>query len=174
MPKPVAAIAPKQQGFTLIELLIAVLVVAIGLLGFARMQVSSLQNAREVRFSQQAYSAALDLSERIRAEPRAAINSDFNFTNLATGTMAAVTDCQAAATTCTRAQFAEYELFEWFQSARQVIPQLRFAVLQPETNLIRLQLTWDATLTGTGTDFAGCAVDGQSHQCVEMELWIRE
>ncbi|QIZ77121.1 type IV pilus modification protein PilV [Ferrimonas lipolytica] len=167
------AIAAKQQGFTLIELLIAVLVVSIALLGFARLQVSSLQNAREARFSQTAYSAMLDLSERIRSEPRAAIDGEFNFTNLTTGTAPVAVDCLSTTVSCSRAQFALYELQEWFNYNSTSVPQLRFAVTQTplQPNIFDISITWDAALTGVGVDT--CNSDGQSHQCVGMQLWIR-
>ncbi|WP_028117984.1 type IV pilus modification protein PilV [Ferrimonas senticii] len=162
-----------QRGFSLLELLIAVLVVAIGLLGFARMQVTSLQNAREVRFNQYAYSAVLELGELIRAEPAAAIRNEFNFSNLADGVAPTSIDCSASAISCTRAEFATYELAQWYRNAATMVPQLRFAVSQPRDNLFRLLLTWDPTLTGSGVADCSASADGQTHQCVEVELWIR-
>lgn len=173
MPRHRQLTAPSQQGFTLIELLIALLIIAVGILGHSRLQITSIQSGREARFSQVAYSAMLELSERIQAAPQAAMNGEFNFTNLSNGNAPAAINCMSAVPACSRAQFARYELSDWFSNINEVVPEPRFSVTQPETNLFRISMTWDANLTGAGA--ANCSADtsGQGHQCLELELWIR-
>lgn len=56
-----------QKGFTLLEVLIAVLVLAVGLLGFAGLQLSSINNNQEAALQSQALAIANDLSSRMRA-----------------------------------------------------------------------------------------------------------
>ena len=56
--------AHKQQGFTLIELLIAVVIVSIGLLGHAALQIQSVNSAQQARFAQTANVAMLDIVQR--------------------------------------------------------------------------------------------------------------
>ncbi|MFI3245473.1 MAG: type IV pilus modification protein PilV [Ferrimonas sp.] len=158
-----------QSGFTFLELLIAVLVIAIAMLGYARLQVGALQQAREARFSQLAYNAMLDLSDRIRSEATAARNGEFTFDNLSSGAAPSANNCTT--NSCSRSEFAQFELQEWFNwySDASRVPALRFQVAQPESNLITIQLRWDPTLSGV----TECSDDGQAAQCVEMELWMR-
>lgn len=55
----------RTEGFTLLEVLIAVLVLAIGLLGFASLQLTSVNNNLDARFQSQATILAQDLASRM-------------------------------------------------------------------------------------------------------------
>ncbi len=57
----------KQAGFTLIEILVAVLILAVGLLGFAALQISAVSAGQESYFRSQALIVAESLADRIRA-----------------------------------------------------------------------------------------------------------
>ena len=59
-----------SQGFSLIEVLVAVLIVGVGILGVAGMQVVSLQQNRNVLLRDQALQAANDILDRMRANDR--------------------------------------------------------------------------------------------------------
>ncbi|MGP4843814.1 type IV pilus modification protein PilV [Marinobacter sp. 1Y8] len=64
----------QQSGFGMIEILIAVLILAIGLLGMGSMQTTGLQQTTEARNRSQAVFLAQDMLERVRAN-RAAVAS---------------------------------------------------------------------------------------------------
>lgn len=68
------------RGFSLLEVLISLLVLSIGLLGLAGMQMLGLLNSGSASFRGQAVAIANDLAERMRANPGAA-NDDFRDTN---------------------------------------------------------------------------------------------
>ena len=55
-----------QSGFTMVEVLVALVVLAIGLLGIAALYLSSLQAGRTAVYRTQAISLAADLADRIR------------------------------------------------------------------------------------------------------------
>ncbi len=77
----------KQSGFTLLEILIAVLILAIGLLGFAALQISAVNAGQEGYFRSQALLVAESLADKIRA------NRDYaNWENRANATGGAVAD----------------------------------------------------------------------------------
>ena len=57
----------KQRGVTLIEVMIALLILAIGLLGFAAMQTQGMVTGRKAFLNSQAEVLAEDMVERIRA-----------------------------------------------------------------------------------------------------------
>ena len=62
---------PKKdsKGFTLLEVLVAMVLLAIGLLGVARLQVFGLQNTGNAYFRTQASALLTELVERVRANP---------------------------------------------------------------------------------------------------------
>lgn len=62
----------RQKGFTLLEVMIAVLVLAIGLLGLAGLQASSLRVNQSASMRSQATSLAYDMADRIRTNRGAA------------------------------------------------------------------------------------------------------
>lgn len=69
----------RQQGTTLIEVLVALLVLAIGLLGAAALQLNALKYTDSSRLSSQASFIAYDMMDRIRANP----DADYSLTSLA-------------------------------------------------------------------------------------------
>jgi len=67
-----------QKGFSLIEVLITVLVLAIGLLGLASLQANSLVGNQQSYMRSQATSLAYDMTDRLRANKRAALDGDYD------------------------------------------------------------------------------------------------
>ncbi|MES9896020.1 MAG: type IV pilus modification protein PilV [Candidatus Thiodiazotropha endolucinida] len=57
----------KHQGMTLIEVLIAAIIVAIGLLGVASMQIATLQGSSNAGYRSRAIDIATALSDRMHA-----------------------------------------------------------------------------------------------------------
>jgi type IV pilus assembly protein PilV len=68
------------RGFTLIETLVAVLVLSIGLLGIAALQLTSLQSNSTATQRSQATFLAYDIVDRMRANKRQAVAGDYNIT----------------------------------------------------------------------------------------------
>jgi type IV pilus assembly protein PilV len=66
------------RGFTLIESLVALLVLSIGLLGVAAMQLSSLQANNGAFQRTQATFLAQDMADRMRANRRAALDQEYD------------------------------------------------------------------------------------------------
>ncbi len=57
----------RQGGFSLIEVLVAVLIVSVGVLGVAGLQLLSLQNNTSAMYRTQAIQSAYDIMDRARA-----------------------------------------------------------------------------------------------------------
>ena len=66
-----------QAGVSLLEVLIAVLVLSVGLLGIAGLQTANLRNTQSAHQRTVAVLLAVSMSERIRANPTAAIAGSF-------------------------------------------------------------------------------------------------
>jgi type IV pilus assembly protein PilV len=66
-----------QNGFTLLEVMIAVLILGIGLLGLAHLQITSLKHNQSAEFRTQASVLASDMLDRMRANQSAAQNGNY-------------------------------------------------------------------------------------------------
>lgn len=73
----IASVA-KQRGVTLIEVLVTVIVLSIGLLGFAALQMTSLQSGYSSYLRMQASWLAYDLTDRMRASRSETLNGKYD------------------------------------------------------------------------------------------------
>jgi len=103
-------------GFTLLEVLVAVMVLSIGLLGLASLQVNGLRFNHSAYMRTQATLLAEEIADRMRAN-RPSLAS-YSGTNLA---VAAVAACNTAAG-CTSAEMAQNDLAQWQQSLAGLLP----------------------------------------------------
>jgi len=68
----------KQRGFTLIEALITAIVMAVGLLGLAGLQIAGMKSNHSAYLRSQATIASYDLIDRMRANPAAYVGRRFD------------------------------------------------------------------------------------------------
>jgi type IV pilus assembly protein PilV len=99
----------RTGGFTLIEVLIALLVLAIGLLGMASLTLVSVKSNQSASIRSQASSMAYDMAERLRLNRDRAVTTDSYVTD---GT-AVPNDPGCKTDGCTPAQVATLDLREW-------------------------------------------------------------
>ncbi len=99
----------------MIEILITLLVVSVGLLGTASLQLLSKRSIFDAAQRTTAANLSEDLLERMRSNPAALINY-MNASPLgAASAVAPGTDCGNAAGVCTPAELARYDLWQWEQ-----------------------------------------------------------
>ena len=112
-----------QSGVTLLENMVTLLVVSVGLLGFAGMQAFTLQGSASSSYRQMAMQQAQDMADRIRANPAAfygaAVNNYGSVTPNATPT-APVPDCRIAR--CTAIELAAHDIYEWQIANNALLP----------------------------------------------------
>lgn len=102
LPVPVT----RQTGLGLMEILVTILVVSVGLLGLAALQVNGLRNNQEAYLRTVASQLAVDIADRLRANLRAARAG--NYEGRITPTEpASAPDC--GANNCTPEEMASYD-----------------------------------------------------------------
>lgn len=106
-----------QRGFTLIEVLIALLILAIGLLGMASLLMTSLSSSNSAYQRSQASMLAYDIAERLRLN-RALSTSTNSYAFSASSAVPSSPDCKSNG--CTAAQVASQDLREWQENFRDV------------------------------------------------------
>jgi len=173
------AIVPrKYRGDTMIEVLVTVLILAVGVLGVAAMQVTTYQNLSISHSASIAAIVAEDFSERMRANITAGIvptpPSDIevlaNTYNHSTDPGTAYTDCTANA--CTPSQLAGYDIGTWWEALGATLPLGRGQVARiGGTNTFTLTVRWDEDRSGS----AGTNCPKQSAadlECYQLEVTI--
>ncbi|MEE8263183.1 MAG: type IV pilus modification protein PilV [Gammaproteobacteria bacterium] len=134
---------PRQRGFSLIEVMVALMVLAIGLLGLAGLQTLGLKFNTQSYQRTQAVLNAYDIIDRIRANSGgigAAVYDDVKIT-LPLPPLPPSPDCGAV--TCDNAQMANYDITQWKNSLAELLSQGKGAVCRGVL----------------AADFAGCIVD---------------
>jgi type IV pilus assembly protein PilV len=111
----------RQAGVSLLEVLIAVLVVSIGILGAARLQLTSKHANLESSQRAAATLLAQEIFERMRGNRASLAVYTADGAELAAAPEEPATDCASAE--CTAEDLARYDLWEWWQSVQGVTEQ---------------------------------------------------
>lgn len=107
------------RGFSLIEVLVSLLILSVGLLGFASLQAANVNLGDQAWSRSQATVLAADMIERLRGNPDTfrAGHYDLGF-GASTGTSS---DCTAVP--CNPIELAEFDLEGWLTLLGEQLPQ---------------------------------------------------
>ncbi len=132
----------RQSGFSMVEVLVALVVLAIGLLGIAALYLNSLQSGRTAIYRTQAITLAADLADRIRMNrtAQAAYGTLFGDAEAPVGTCVTTGGCSDA-------DLASTDLFNWKAQIAQQLPNgqgqvavtLPAAAGEPTTYVVTVQ-----------------------------------
>ena len=152
----VSAARTRQKGVTLIESLVAVVVISIGMLGIAALQLTATSQNTSALHHSQAVWLAFDMSDRIRAnmpafEDYADINTSNDYTQ----------NCQT--TSCTPAQLVIADAADWKRLIER-LPGGRGIIsdnldVGAPSNALTIAVMWDDE--GTGKQDTGCGQNPQ-------------
>lgn len=125
----------QQQGVSLVEALVAVLIVALGVLGMLGMQINVLAETRNSTQRAQALRIIEDLSERVKSNPsRYAVLSTYVLPNWDEPGSTVVPNCSAVV--CSAGQQAAWDINAWRRNVPLAMPgaQALTFLSQSETN----------------------------------------
>ncbi len=191
----------RETGFTLLEVMIAVLILSLGLLGIAALQLSSKKSTHQAWQRSQAVLLADGLLERVRMNPAGAASYHTGLGASALGGATRASPARnCASQTCTAAQMAAWDLWEWERrldgvavrdaanrnagglvDAHGCVVFTAVSASMPNTGQLRVIVTWrgtsgstDAVRSGTacGPDAAG-TVDAR-HQVMVNTFVVDE
>ena len=135
----------RQRGDTMIEVLVTIIIIAVGVLGAAALQVTTLKNLSSSHSASVAAIVAQDFAERMRANPDAALAGNYNHDTAPTTT----TDC--VANPCATAALADYDKETWWAQVTAVLPSGsgEVARITAGVDIFELTVRWDEDRSGS-------------------------
>lgn len=106
-----------DTGFTLVEMLVALVVLTIGLLGVAALQVQAMRYNTDAYLRTQATTLAYDIADRMRANKESA---NLGLYGYAAAPAATAPDCNA--NPCTGAEMALFDMSSWHATLALRLP----------------------------------------------------
>jgi len=131
----------QHRGFTLLEVMVAVFVLAVGLLGMAHLQITSLKHNQSAEFRTQAALLAADMLDMMRANREAAQNGNY----------AIDIDAEPPSST---SDMADADIVEWRNKLSQYLPngtgQIACGAFNPNSEFIcDITIGWTETQIDT-------------------------
>lgn len=141
--RPVNMSLPKKQrGFTMLEVLVSMIVIAIGLLGYAGLQATALKNGNTAYLRSQATMLSHDIVERMRVNRTIALTGTYNI---------------SIGSTAGGSGVAGNDLSEWKRNLRQFLPagdgSVAVTGVGGAQGNVQITVQWDDDGDGIPTSF---------------------
>ncbi|MEE9333390.1 MAG: type IV pilus modification protein PilV [Granulosicoccaceae bacterium] len=150
-----------QQGVGLIEILITVVLLSIGFLAAAQMQIQGMRFSQSAYFQSQAYFLTSDMIDRMRANLDG-IEAGY-YDNLVTSASLSSPGCEDSA--CSPNQLAQQDLFDWSAKLYSMQGDSNFVPTLPSSdpvsatgtitplgdNIYQVRMTWSEIIDGVET-----------------------
>ncbi|MEQ1544212.1 type IV pilus modification protein PilV [Methyloglobulus sp.] len=143
----------QQSGFTLIEVLIAVVILAVGLLGLASLQAVGLGNNQSAYNRSQATQLAYDIADRMRANASTAAQARYlpdvmlPADALCRSGTTPCSDCTTSANSCSTDQLAQKDLLDWNNDLVATLPSGTGTITRA-AGVFSVIVSWDDGKTG--------------------------
>ena len=134
----------KRSGFSLLEVLIALVLLSIGLLGLASLQITGLKNNQRAHHRSQATQLSYDIADRMRSN-KVALNT---YSTIDPSNAEAKLVCITIAG-CSASEMAENDLYEWNVALVSTLPSSlgTISTLLP-VGTYQITITWDDNRDG--------------------------
>ncbi|CAM3004590.1 type IV pilus modification protein PilV [Legionella worsleiensis] len=144
-------VSPRQYGMTLLEILVSVVLLAIGLLGIASMLMIANKANNSSYAKLQAVQSVYTIFDRIRTNAQAAINGNYNISNIGSNglpTSVPTPSVLCTTTTCTPSQMATYDTWYWLTKDVSKLPNGSGSITAAPsgsagTTVITVTVQWD-------------------------------
>lgn len=148
MPRPYARIRV-PQGFSLIEVLVSMLVLAIGVIGAAGLQLGAMRTTQQSAFQSIALQLASEMADKMRANDSQMKQSSslflaVDYKSASDGEPSAPgKSCYAAS--CGGTELAAFDIYEWEKRVKDALPGGRVLICRDTSpwDAGRSSLTWD-------------------------------
>lgn len=140
-----------QSGFGMMEILVSMLVLAIGVLGFAALQSRAVQASGDSYYRTQAMSIAQDLAERVRANP-GQLSVYMTASKWPADNAAVTAPTACLSTACTPAGMADNDIQAVRYNVQTLLPQGEIRMEQCQGSSMNcVYVAWDGLKATAGT-----------------------
>lgn len=138
-----------EQGLTLIEILVTMVILSVGLLGLAGMQVNGLRSNQSAYLKTQASLLAADMADRMRLNSERAIAGDYNGFSSESNT-SSIPSCTSSALGCSAVNQSALDKAEWVQQINgsgevALLPDAVGTITRGAGNLFTITVQWSET-----------------------------
>lgn len=149
-------IFPSRQlakGFSLVEVMVSLIILSIGLLAIARIELELLSKNNGSFYRGQVAIAATDLMDRVHANKDPTIADQYLLPDPAVPPTSPGFDCRTAS--CTTTNMAKADLYQWYTQTKAIVPGLKVKIVNAGTPPVKaITIMWNepgqpATATGT-------------------------
>lgn len=141
----------RESGFSLVEVLVSVVVLAIGVIGAAGMQLAAQRTVQQAAFQNFAMQLGAEIADAVRATGRELTPAeDFlahvDYESVRDGELP-LPDKLCYADECDPQEFAQFEVFDWKQRIRSALPGGRLQICRDSAfgPSAADPLSWDCT-----------------------------
>jgi type IV pilus assembly protein PilV len=171
---PALPVARRQAGVGMVEVLVAVLILSIGVLGFAGMQLKALKSTGDTFVRSQAMVLASDIVSRIAVNP----GQLATYSTAASWTSAPVTDAAkptwwdtCVSASCTQAALAGWDINQSAWMAAHLLPNGNALVAQcTGASTYCVTVAWNKTTAANCNLSTGVADNGANKECVVLQV----
>jgi type IV pilus assembly protein PilV len=159
----------RQEGFSLVEVLVALVIIAVGMLGLAKVQAiaygstgtAALRSLAAIEAS--SIAATMHTNRNYWATLSAGFTYGFVGTAAPTSTDAGLlTAAPTCATACTAVQVANLDLFNWSTGVNKVLPNATTAISCPSVNPVSctIKISWSESNAAINQQSQGNVMPG--------------
>ncbi|EAR20898.1 type IV pilus modification protein PilV [Nitrococcus mobilis] len=148
-------------GFTLLEVLIALLILSVGLLGVAGLQLTGLRSNHSAYLRSQATILAYDLLDRLRANRAQAQAGGYNITITGASDLPSISGSPTQAAT---------DLNAWGSDLLARLPAAQASVAVAADNTVNVSVSWDDSRADRASDRSGTPVTDPTQFQFQTEL----
>lgn len=170
----------KVTGIALLEVLISLVVISVGLLGLAALQVSSMQDTQKTRYNEAASYGLAQLLDRMSSNGAGTQKNYYDFDNLSVANKDKKPD-DGCSDSSTSACVAKKELANWLEQTTAGLPDARVKISATSVvsgAQVTAKIVWNAALSSASatTDYTSVCDKTKvtSYQCSQITFWVRQ